>query len=48
VRRYGLWEYRGIPILVRRWTWRHTLCVRVLLFLGWPTYKAYTFARKHL
>jgi hypothetical protein len=47
VSRRGTWSYRGIPILVRRWTWRHALCVRVLL-LFWPPYKAYTFARKHL
>lgn len=46
--KHTVWQYRGIPFVIRRWTWRHTLCVRVLLFLGWPTWDAYTFARKYL
>ena len=40
------WNYKGIPIPLREWTWKHTLCVRVLLAIGWPPWKAYTAARK--
>jgi hypothetical protein len=49
VRKNGrVWQYNGIPFRLPRWTWRHTLCVRVLMFFGWPTWDAYTFARKHM
>lgn len=33
---------------VRRWTWKHALAVRVLVFLGWPSWKAYRFVRLRL
>ena len=42
------WNYKGLSIPIRAWTWKHTLCVRVLLTLGWPPWKAYTAARKWL
>lgn len=41
-----VWSYRGIPIRIRAWTWKHRLCVRVLLLLGFSTWRAYTLARK--
>ena len=41
-------QNNGIPFRLPPSTWKHTLCVRVLMFFGWPTWDAYTFARKHL
>lgn len=34
--------------LERRWTWKHTVCVRILLLLRWPTWKAYDKTKRWL
>lgn len=45
---YRIWRYRGIPIPIRVWTWKHTLCVRLLLWWGWPPWKAYSVTQRWL
>ena len=41
-----LWQYNGILFRLPRWTWTHTLCVRVLMLLGWHPQRAYPKAKK--